>query len=92
MTRKDIGHYARKHPPNLKAKPEIVESVKAQAAQEEISCAVAFKIAGDLGISPAEAGFTIDSLEIKIIYCQLGIFGHGPGKRAITPMDAVPGE
>ena len=90
MTRKDSGNYGKKHSPNLQKKPEVVEALKRKSSGGEISCAAAFKIAEDLGVSPAEAGFTIDSLEIKLVKCQMGLYGYGPRKRAVKPMNNVP--
>jgi hypothetical protein len=58
MTHEDRGHYARKHPAGRKAKPEVAEAVKQHASKGGISCAAAFKIAGDLQVPPAEIGFT----------------------------------
>ena len=91
MTREDRGHFAKKHPPDLKVKPEIAKAVKEKVSEGEISCAAAFKIVSDMGVLPDEVGFTIDSLEIKINKCQIGLYGYGPGKRSIKPMDNVPG-
>ena len=92
MAHEDKGHYAKKHPPGRKVKPRIVEAVKGKAKEEKISCAVAFEIVKELDISPDEAGFTLDSLEIKIIKCQLGIFGYGHDKTPVKPLDSVSGE
>ena len=89
MTHEDRGHYAKKHPPGLKVNSNIAEAVKEEALKGGISCAAAFKIVRDMDISPNEVGFTIDSLEIKITKCQLGLYGYGPGKRSIKPMEEV---
>jgi len=34
-----------------------------------------------MSVSPGEVGFTIDMLEIRLIKCQLGLFGYGPEKK-----------
>ncbi|MFC1869292.1 hypothetical protein ACFL0H_14330 [Thermodesulfobacteriota bacterium] len=91
MTHEDEGHFAKKHPPDLKPKPETVEAVKKKASGGKISCAAAFKVVRDMNITPAEAGFTIDYIEIKINKCQMGIFGYEPGNKFVKSMDEVPG-
>ena len=40
----------------------------------KLPCAVAFKVASDLGISPRQVGDKANELEIKIASCQLGCF------------------
>ena len=89
MTHEDKGHYKAKHPAGLEVKPEAAEAVKEKASEGKISCAAAFKIARDLGLPPAEVGFTIDSLEIQITHCQMGIFGYS-GQKKVRPIDTVP--
>ena len=89
MTHKDKGRYAKKHSPDLKVNKEIAEAVKQRTLEYSIPCAAAFKIVEDHKTSPAEVGFTIDSLEINIIKCQLGLFGYGSGKRFIEPAETV---
>ena len=92
MTHEDAGHYADKHPKDRKVDPNIAEALKARTKDGMISCAAAFKVVNDLNVAPAEVGFTIDSLETKIVRCQLGIFGYAEGKKPLKPMDIVPGE
>jgi hypothetical protein len=89
MTRKDKGHYARKHPSDRKIDPKIAEAVHDRTSEREISCAAAFKVVGDLGVSPLEVGFTIDVLEIPVTKCQLGLFGYNPRKGFVKPAESV---
>jgi len=90
MTHEDRGHYARKHPPNRKVTAEVAEEVKKRAAGGEISCREAFKLAADLGVPVAEIGFTLDMLEVRIVKCQLGLFGYGPPKKIVKSSETVP--
>ncbi|MBW2035618.1 MAG: hypothetical protein JRI94_18950, partial [Deltaproteobacteria bacterium] len=76
MTHEDRGHYAKKHSPDRKVQPEIAKALKQKASNREISCATAHKIARDLKVSPAEVGFTTDTLEIRIVKCQMGLYGY----------------
>jgi hypothetical protein len=89
MTSKDKGHFAKKHSSDRKVDPLIAGAVKDRASGVEIPCAVAFEIAGTQKATPEEVGFTIDSLEVKVIKCQLGLFGYQPNKRAVKPAQKV---
>jgi hypothetical protein len=90
MTHEDSGHYAKKHPPDRKVRSEIANALKKRISDGEMSCAVAHEIAGDLRVSPAEVGFVLDSLEVRIVKCQLGLFGYRPEKKVVKPAETVP--
>jgi hypothetical protein len=49
--------------------------------------AVAFEIADDTGVLPAEVGKTFDLMNYKLVKCQLGLFGYTPEKKIVTPQD-----
>ncbi len=54
-------------------------------------CTEAFRIAEEMSIKPLEVGRALDLQEIRIIKCQLGLFGHEKGKRLIVkPAETVP--
>jgi len=90
MTHKDKGHYGQKHPAERKIDEQIAEAVRSHATNGEIPCAVAFQIVEKLGVPPEEVGFTIDALEVKVMKCQLGLFGYGPKKMIVKSADYVP--
>jgi hypothetical protein len=89
MARKDKGHYAKKHPSDRKIDQKVAEAVQGRISEGKISCAAAFKIANDHGVSPLQVGFTIDVLEIPLTKCQLGLFGYNPRKGFVKPADSV---
>ena len=89
MTDKNKSHYANKHRPGRNINPEIKEALKQAAAGGEIPCAIAFKIASDLNVQPAELGVTADLLEMRLTKCQLGLFGYQPEKRIVKPAQNV---
>lgn len=89
MTYKDRGHYGKKHPPERDVNPKFADAVKQTVSKGEIPCADAFKIAADLKVSPSEIGFTIDSLEVSIVKCQLGLYGYKPRRKIVTPVDTI---
>lgn len=53
---------------------EIKARIRAAAPDSRITCAAAFRLAAELGISRAEMGNFLNELRIKIIECQLGCF------------------
>jgi hypothetical protein len=92
MTSHDKGHYSKKHSGERDVDPAIVSAVREKASDKKITCAGAFKIAENCGTTADEIGFTLDMLEIRIIRCQMGIFGYEPEKKVVKPMDNVPDE
>ncbi|MBN2125302.1 MAG: hypothetical protein JW821_13475 [Deltaproteobacteria bacterium] len=89
MTHEDKGHFARKHGNNQEIDPRIMEAIRERAPDEDVPCAVAFTIVKDLDVSPAEVGRSIDLVEKKLVKCQLGLFGYGPGKTMLSAPESV---
>lgn len=52
----------------------VREAVKAKAKEGRIPCAVALKLADELGVSSIEVGNAANELDIKIVKCSLGCF------------------
>ena len=92
MTGRDRGHYSKKHSDERKIDPGMASAVEDKASDKKITCAAAFKIVDTCKTTADEVGFTLDMLEIRIIRCQMGIFGYEPEKKAVKPMDSVPDE
>lgn len=88
MTQKNKGHFAQKHP-GAAVDEKIAQAIRAQVFEGGLFCAVAFKIAGDLSITPGDVGRTADLLEIPILKCQLGLFGYAPQRRVVKPAESV---
>ena len=76
----DYGHYAGKHSPEEEINKTAEAELQKHVRNEKISCRSAHETAEKLGISPAEVGKTIDLMEIRIMGCQLGLFGIGKGR------------
>ncbi|MDD3717570.1 MAG: hypothetical protein PHP28_02765 [Actinomycetota bacterium] len=53
---------------------KVMEAVKAKAEEGRISCAVALKLAEEMGVPAAEVGKAANALDIKIVKCSLGCF------------------
>jgi hypothetical protein len=67
----------------------VAAAVKSKVKDGAMACAVAFEIAESLSVPAEEVGFTLDSLEIKVVKCQLGLFGYAPVKRIVKPAERV---
>jgi hypothetical protein len=88
--KKDKEHISEKHPSGRKADPRIAQAIRKRAIDNEVPCAVAFDIANQYKTSPDEVGFTIDDLKIRIVKCQLGLYGYQPKKKIVEPAESVP--
>ena len=92
MTREDEGHFSQKHEPDARLKPTTKEKIEKKVKNGQMACAVAFQIAEELEISAAQIGVALDLMEIKLMKCQLGLFGYQPGEKTVTPKKPeVPG-
>lgn len=91
MTHRDEGHYAQKHSARVQLNPTIAGAIRKCSAEGNVPCTEAFRIAEEMNIQPSEVGRALDLLEIRIIKCQLGLFGHEKGERLIVePAETVP--
>jgi hypothetical protein len=90
MTHKDP--FRQKHPPEAKVNPSIAEAAERQASEKEIPCAAAFTIARDLGVFPSEVGETLDLMGVRIVKCQMGLYGYKPKKRIVEAAGEVSAE
>lgn len=88
MTHEDAGHYAGKRR-GAELNKVIAERIKEKISDNRISCAEAHGIAVELNVAPADVGTAIDLLEIRIIKCQLGLFGHGGEKNIPVLSDKI---
>ena len=52
----------------------IENEIQASLVNGRLPCAVAFKIAGKLKVTPRQVGDAANRLSIKITSCQLGCF------------------
>ena len=89
MTHENAGDYSAKHPPGTPADPAMAHAVRQAASEGTVSCAAAHAIAGELGVSPAEVGRTIDLLQVRIVKCQMGLFGYQPRRKIVEPAASV---
>ncbi len=57
-----------------------------------LSCQAAFSIAEEAGVSPERVREEADGIGVRIVFCQLGLFGYHAfdDKRFIIPLARVP--
>jgi hypothetical protein len=89
MTHRDTADYSKKHGPGETPDPALAKAFSKAAQGGEIACAQVFSIASERGVSPAEAGKALDLLRIKLVKCQLGLFGYGSNKSIVKPAETV---
>ena len=77
---------------DIRTRDEVGEALQAQASDGEVSCAQAFRIAGELGARPLDLGQIADEVGARFVRCQLGLFGYGPQKSIVEPAADVPAE
>jgi hypothetical protein len=85
MTLETGKKFSAKHASDAQADPAVKNMLANKTQNGEIACAVAFQIAEELKVTPADIGKTMDLMELKLIKCQLGLFGYGPDKKRVTP-------
>ena len=53
---------------------ELEKKIKSSLVEGKLPCAIAFKIAKELKVSPSNVGEAANQLSVKICNCQLGCF------------------
>ena len=84
MTLQKGQKFSDKHGPDATADPVIKEKIGSHVKDGGLACALAFKIAEGLEVSPAEIGKTVDLLDLRLNKCQLGLFGYQPNKKKVA--------
>jgi hypothetical protein len=69
--------------------PAIRESLERHAPKGELACAVAFRLVAELQKPPAAIGEAADLLGIRLVKCQLGLFGYTPEKKIVQAAAVV---
>ena len=70
----------------------ITDAVTKESKDGKLSCAEAFAVSHRMKVTPAEVGECADALKIKLVRCQLGLFGYYPEKRIVRPAIEVAAE
>jgi hypothetical protein len=67
----------------------IASAVRERAQDATLGCAAAFRIAEEMTVMPLDVGRAADALEVRLVRCQLGLFGYGDPKRIVRPAERV---
>ncbi|NLT35311.1 MAG: hypothetical protein GXX83_05385 [Gaiellales bacterium] len=89
MTREEAGKYRAKHPAGTVADPAIVAALNEETADGRLTCTAAHHVAQRLMVAPSQIGNTADLLEYRIVECQMGLFGYGPERAVVRPVEQV---
>ncbi len=67
----------------------LEEDLRRSAPEGRLACAEAFALADRLGLAPIEIGRAADRLGVRLVRCQLGLFGYLPEKKIVKPAAQV---
>jgi len=67
----------------------IAAEIRRRIQNDELPCAKAFDIAKALAVPAADVGMTADLLKIRLVKCQLGLFGYSPAKKIVRAAGSV---
>lgn len=74
----------------IEINPVLENAIKSRAQESRITCAAAMKIAKETGVEFPAVGRMLDQMEIRLIECQLGLFGaKDPQNRKVQAAQAV---
>lgn len=77
--------FPEKHGSGQKPDAFIQKEIGTRIKDNVIACAVAFDIARRLNVAPDRVGRTVDLMNIRLVKCQLGLFGYPPDKKIVKP-------
>ena len=92
MRRKNDQDYAEKHGPDATVDPMLRAELMKRSSNGQIACARAFQVAAELRVSPGAVGQAADLIPLRLMKCQLGLFGYRPEKKIVKPAAFVGGD
>jgi hypothetical protein len=69
--------------------PKLRDCILEYSKNGELPCAVAFQIVENRSMSADEIGKYMDRMKIRIVKCQLGLFGYHPVKKIVKNAESV---
>jgi hypothetical protein len=79
----------RRGQPAADLEPAVRYALSGQSHDGRLACAAAFDIAAALKRPAADIGRAMDQLDLRIVKCQLGLFGYSPDKKIVSAADRV---
>jgi hypothetical protein len=67
----------------------FLEHIKTRLQSGKLPCAVAFDIAEQNQISMHTIGQVVNTEDIRLSKCQLGLFGYPPDNKIIEPLNSI---
>lgn len=92
MDREDAAYFPTKDGPDAVVDALLRETLLRRALQGKLPCALAFDVAKGLGVLPDVVGRAADLLELRLVKCQLGLFGYRSKKSIVRRAASVPQE
>lgn len=89
MTTNEKGNTAFDFPAGTKPDGKIAAAIRRRLQSGKLPCARAFEIARELSVPLLKIGYTADLLHIRIVQCQMGLFGYEPEKRIVQAASVV---
>jgi hypothetical protein len=89
MDKGEKSGFSNKHRSDLQPDPAIEILLRKRCPKGELPCAVAFDVAQELGTSPAAVGQTADLMNLRLVKCQLGLFGYSPEKKIVRAAQTI---
>ncbi len=74
------------------ADADLVDVLRNAAVEGNLSCRRIFEIAEEKQVAPGTISKTLNRLNLRIVECQLGLFGYKPAKKLLRPDMEVPAE
>jgi hypothetical protein len=84
-----MGFGAKKKGTTDKTDKNIETVLLKRAKNGELPCAVAHEAAKALETTPAVIGEYADRLRLRLVKCQMGLYGYSPDKKIVTPAESV---
>ncbi len=85
---KSKTHEKKYHSPD-QLDPKLRDCILEYSKNGELPCAAAFQIVENIGMPANEIGKYTDQMDIRIVQCQLGLFGHSPVKKIVNKGELV---
>ncbi len=76
--------FSKKHSIDTEIDENIKKEVLERSKNKELPCAIAFAISADTKTPIDQIGIIADLSRIKLIKCQLGLFGYQPEKKMVS--------
>ena len=67
----------------------LAAALRERTVEGSLRCTEAFRIAEELNLNPMAVGNRATALNVRLVHCQLGLFGYGEEKSIVAPADEV---